>query len=121
MSGGNGNDVISGGADDDIIYGGGGRDKISGDGGADTLYGGLGEDTFQFKVGHAQGDIIADFEGAGVATGDRLDFSGYGPGARLTYNNATQLWTIATADNSIQNSFQILNVTALSSADYIIL
>ena len=121
LSGGNGNDVISGGADDDIIYGGGGRDKISGDGGADTLYGGLGEDTFQFKVGHVQGDIIADFEGAGVATGDRLEFSGYGPGATLTYNNATQLWTIATADNSIQNSFQILNVTALSSADYIIL
>ena len=75
---------------DDRLEGGDGNDIISGNLGADRLVGGLGRDiltggsqndVFVFNsvlestVG-ANRDIITDFQGAGVAGGDRIDLIG---------------------------------------------
>ena len=43
-----------------------------------------GNDIFVFNVGQAYGDIIVDFAGNDVATGDWLKFVGYGSGATFT-------------------------------------
>jgi Ca2+-binding RTX toxin-like protein len=100
-----GNDVLLGTTHSDTLNGGDGNDVIRGGAGCDQLYGGAGNDSFYFKVGdlgtsttssltasawtsQAGGDMIMDFQGAGVAGGDFLSFNGFGTvaqGASLTY------------------------------------
>ena len=88
------NDFIRGGKGHDFIYGGTGNDTILGNAGMDTIDGGAGidvltgddaggyADTFVFARGEADGDTITDFDGLGAsASGDRLQFVGYGVGA----------------------------------------
>lgn len=63
----------------DSIYGGGGADRIVGGGGADHLYGGAGADRFDYNsVSESRGDVVHDFEGAGMPSGDVIDLSDIG-------------------------------------------
>jgi parallel beta-helix repeat protein len=121
IRGGIGTDRISGGAGIDFLYGDTGGDIINGGGAADHIWGGAGRDTFTYIAGQTQGDTIYDFEGAGKAGGDLLRFTGYGPGATLTYNAAGDIWTVASADGTLSEQLQILNVTQLIAADYTLL
>lgn len=121
LFGGAGNDRLNGGSGVDYIYGGTGGDTINGGGLADHLWGEGGTDIFTYIPGQANGDVIHDFSGAGIAGGDTLRFTGFGVGATLSYNSDTQLWTAASADNSISESFTIVGVTYLSGSDYSLL
>lgn len=100
-----GNDTMYGTIHSDTLVGGDGNDLLRGGAGCDQLYGGNGNDTFYFTLGdlgtshasaqtasawdsHTGGDMIMDFEGAGVAGGDFISFNGFGTtaqGASLTY------------------------------------
>lgn len=65
----------------DIIDGGSGNDVLKGGQGDDTLKGYIGNDTFLYDSGHLLNptnfghDIIKDFEGAGAANGDIIQFN----------------------------------------------
>lgn len=88
--GGDGDDLISGGNGDDIISGEDGDDVIDGEFGSDNLAGGSGDDVFGFtriafdfiptsildRAILVGGDIINDFEGAGLVGGDIIALSG---------------------------------------------
>jgi Ca2+-binding RTX toxin-like protein len=78
-----GNDTILGGSIGERLSGGLGNDRIDGGGGRDTLSGGGGADVFVMRAGGVDGDQILDFEGAGVAGGDRIFFVGFGAGASI--------------------------------------
>lgn len=71
-------DRLAGGAGDDTLAGGWGDDSIEGGAGTDRLTGGPGDDLFIFdridapQSPPAAPDLIADFEGAGLAGGDRI-------------------------------------------------
>ena len=75
ISGGNDNDTIYGGSGIDVIDGGGGTDIIVGGFGADQLTGGTGNDTFVYLDLRDTGDTITDFQGGGIAGGDKIDLS----------------------------------------------
>jgi Ca2+-binding RTX toxin-like protein len=77
----------------DQLVGGAGNDRLDGGSGADTLIGSTGNDTFVFVAGEANGDVITDFNGNGVAAGDSLELSGYGAGATFTNIDATH-WQV---------------------------
>jgi len=121
LYGNGGSDNLTGGAGQDEIHGGSGGDMINGGALGDRLWGDVGNDVFIYFAGQAEGDIIYDFTGAGKAGGDTLQFTGYGPGATLTYDAGTQLWTVASADNSLHESFTIVGVTSLIASDYTLL
>jgi Ca2+-binding RTX toxin-like protein len=116
LIGGNGAEVLTGGRMNDVLKGGGGNDRLLGGAGADELTGGLGADRFEARRGEASGDVILDFEGAGVAGGDVLVLGGYGAGAFLT--NVGDLWTI-NHGGGLTESFRIVGVTALGAGDVI--
>jgi predicted extracellular nuclease len=99
----------------DILSGGGGNDRLTGGKGADTLSGGAGADKFMFKAGEINGDVILDFDGAGVGLGDTLNFEGFGPGAVLS--NVGNVWTISYGAG-LSEVFT-MNVTALAPGDAI--
>ncbi len=100
IKGGDGNDVLASGGGLDKICGGDGNDTLNGGDGADTIAGGngldrmtggTGSDRFDFdtlaqSVSGTGRDVIYDFEGAGVATGDRIDLSTLDAIASLTGN-----------------------------------
>jgi Ca2+-binding RTX toxin-like protein len=65
-------ETFTGGRLDDILTGGGGNDRLIGGRGSDMLIGGAGNDSFVYVRGEIDGDIILDFQGAGVAGGDVL-------------------------------------------------
>ncbi|MBW6399673.1 hypothetical protein KPL78_17570 [Roseomonas sp. HJA6] len=71
-------DNLAGGSGDDTLAGGWGNDSLEGGGGSDRLIGGAGDDLFIFnRIDTSQSppaapDLIVDFEGAGVAGGDRI-------------------------------------------------
>lgn len=92
ISGGSGDDVIYGNAGNDTISGGTGNDYIVGGSGADKLDGGQGNDTLSYVTdstgvrvsllnntasgGHAQGDVISNFENLDGGSGnDHLTLS----------------------------------------------
>ncbi len=101
--GGSGNDIIIGRGGTNDLRGGAGNDTIGGSLGVDTLTGGADDDTFLFTdVRDSRGngmDTILDFEGAGAAGGDLLDFiallgTGYtflGQAARFDLGAANQV------------------------------
>ena len=89
LVGGGGGDMLEGGADADRLLGGSGDDVLEGGAGADRLLGGAGVDTVSYsgsdrgvmvdlwegmvKGGHAEGDVIVDFENVvGSGYGDAL-------------------------------------------------
>jgi Ca2+-binding RTX toxin-like protein len=92
LTGGAGNDVLKGGAGADAIVGGAGNDTIVGGQGADVLTGGAGADTFTIARGSTRSDSspttidrITDFEGAGVAGGDRIELTVPSGGRPLSF------------------------------------
>ena len=110
-------ETLRGGNLADTLSGGGGNDRIQGGRGGDMLSGGAGNDIFVFAArGDVAGDIIVDFEGAGVAGGDVLVFTGYGPGATLS--NVGDIWTI-TYGEGLTETFEIAGVTNLGPGDVI--
>lgn len=82
LAGGFAADLLVGGAGDDTLNGFWGDDTLVGGAGADVLAGGLGSDVFLFDVAGlpnsppATPDLILDFEGAGLAGGDRIGLPG---------------------------------------------
>ncbi len=99
----------------DVLRGGDGADTIDGNQGADRLAGEAGDDPFILKAIWADGDIIADFEGAGAAGGDLLLFKSYGPAATLS-NVGDDWWTVEWSGGT--DRFQIAGVISLDEADY---
>ncbi|HYE00450.1 MAG TPA: right-handed parallel beta-helix repeat-containing protein, partial [Alphaproteobacteria bacterium] len=99
-----------------VLRGGAGADTIDGGGGADTLEGGSGNDVFFLaKGGIAAGETILDFVGNGAGAGDRIVFTGFGPGATLS-NAGGDLWRVEDADGAA--TFRIAGVTTLHGTDY---
>ena len=85
-SGGSGADTLTGSSVANELHGMAGADRLTGGGGADRLVGGGGNDVFVFAAGDstpaardtiAAGDGRNAFQGAGAASGDRIDLSGY--------------------------------------------
>ncbi|WP_017667691.1 Ig-like domain-containing protein [Sandarakinorhabdus sp. AAP62] len=109
-------ETLTGGRLADILSGGGGNDRIIGGRGADMLTGGSGNDTFVYQRGEVTGDIILDFQGAGVAGGDVLVLTGFGLGAALT--NVGDIWTVSYGAG-LTETFQIVGVTSLGAGDVI--
>ena len=82
LNGGSGSDTLDGGSGNDSLLGAGGKDHLIGGIGNDTLNGGWGHDVYEggggsdtfefFKVRHAKGDVIKDFQ---QSQSDHIDFS----------------------------------------------
>lgn len=111
----------TGNALDNQIVGNGGANILDGGAGTDELRGGSGNDIFVFRMGQANGDRVADFTGAGAATGDRLMFTGFGQGTISQVGN-TDFYTITSADRATVETIQLVGVynlnTAAGSNDY---
>ncbi len=103
------NNTIFGNAQDNVLDGGGSSDSLSGLGG---------NDTFVFKAGQANGDVVYEFEGNGAGVGDLLKFVGYGPGATLIQQTASE-WLVSSADGSIQEIFTLVGAPSLNNLDYV--
>ena len=63
------------------LIGNAGNDTLDGYGAADWMQGGAGLDTFVLRKGGTNGDVIADFNGNGLAAGDQLLLIGFGANA----------------------------------------
>lgn len=81
MTGGPDNDSLVGDLGDDELLGDGGNDWIAGREGRDRITGHAGDDILDYNAvaesttARAGRDFVADFEGAGVAGGDRINLS----------------------------------------------
>jgi Ca2+-binding RTX toxin-like protein len=109
LSGNGGNDTVSGGAGNDTLDGGAGADLLVGNGGADR---------FVFGKGEADGDRVADFS---HATGDKLQFEGYGTASTLTQLDSLLHpydWTITDSNDGTRETIHLLNHSALVASDY---
>ncbi|MDF8335002.1 cadherin domain-containing protein [Novosphingobium cyanobacteriorum] len=111
----------SGNAGANTLIGNAGANVLDGRGGADTLTGGDGNDTFQMQRGEANGDVVTDFTGAGVAGGDVLYLVGYGAGATITQVGATDSYVIKAgpAFGGVTETIRLVGVTNLTSGDYV--
>ncbi len=107
----------TGNARDNLLTGNAGGNTLDGKAGADTLFGGGGADSFLLRKGEAAGDHILDFEGAGVAGGDRLLLQGYASGSKLVFDSDSGLWSVQEAGITV-DSFMIEGVTKLISSDF---
>ena len=105
------------------LIGNGSANVLDGRGGADTLTGGGGDDVFQFRLGDADGDIVTDFAGAGVAGGDVLQLIGYGAGAMLEQVGASDTYAVHAAAElgGGVELIRLMGVTNLSAGDYVFL
>lgn len=99
------------------IQGNSGNNAIDGGGGPDAMLGGGGSDTFVFRPGQANGDLVYDFDGAGAAVGDFLQFAGYGPGATFTNIDATH-WQVNYNNNTQHDVITFANAAAIHSSDF---
>lgn len=78
------------------------------------------EDRFYLSPGEVEGDVIADFEGAGVPGGDSIWFIGFGPRADLQLTNSDDFWTIANNVTGHSETFRIIGVTSLDPTDFFV-
>lgn len=99
------------------IQGNSGNNGIDGGGGTDALIGGGGNDTFIFRPGEANGDIVYDFDGAGAAVGDFLQFAGYGPGATFTNIDATH-WQVNYNNDTQHDVITFANAATIHASDF---
>jgi hypothetical protein len=87
-------DLIHGSSANETLNGNGGDDLLIGGLGRDTLTGGAGNDYFTFQsikdsgTTIAASDVITDFQGAGAAGGDTLDFGSIDANTKLTSDQA---------------------------------
>ncbi|EFL88465.1 calcium-binding protein [Ahrensia sp. R2A130] len=88
---------------------------LEGKGGTDYLLGLGGDDIFQvsLEANATDLDVFGDFEGAGVVGGDRiaLDAAIWGMDG-IVYQVSQTSFIVATAQNTMQQQFQIANITA---------
>jgi Ca2+-binding RTX toxin-like protein len=113
--------LVTGGGGADSLNGEGANDTLDGAAGADSLTGGAGLDRFDFVAGEANGDTVTDFDGAGVAAGDSLRFSGYGTvamGATFLQVNATD-WQVTSWDAAIVETIRFSNAAAIHASDVV--
>ncbi|WP_156347361.1 MULTISPECIES: beta strand repeat-containing protein [unclassified Sphingomonas] len=106
-----------------VIVGNGGANILDGGAGADELRGGSGKDTFVFRAGETvAGDRVADFSGAGAASGDKLLFLGFGSGATIAQVGLSDYYTIQSATHQAV-TIQLMGVynlnTGTGSNDYL--
>jgi Ca2+-binding RTX toxin-like protein len=115
---GGGNIGGTGNTDANAIFGNSGNNAIDGGAGADILTGGAGNDRFLFRAGQANGDVVTDFQGNGGtgASGDLLVFSGYGPGATFTQDDATH-WMVD--GNGHHDVITLSNAATLHAGDWL--
>ncbi|SFK22419.1 calcium-binding protein [Falsiroseomonas stagni] len=104
----------------DTLAGGAGNDLLDGGAGADLLTGGGMNDVFRFARGQAQGDVVADFIGNGSATGDRLEFRGYGSAAQgASFAQIDALtWRVTSADGLTAEDITFANAAILHGSDW---
>lgn len=102
------------------LIGNGAANTLDGRGGADILTGGAGNDTFVFRRGEANGDVVTDFAGAGVAGGDVIVLSGYGSGATLTHSVGSDIYVIHGGAGHVGETatIQVSGVSGLTAGDY---
>jgi Ca2+-binding RTX toxin-like protein len=110
-----GDDTLHGDVGEDTLYGGGGNDALHSDAGRDVMTGGAEADLFILHKGTFLGDLIADFEGNGAGTGDRLQFTGFGPHAEIIELGHGQF---AVSDGSSFETFTLKGVNLLDVHDY---
>lgn len=101
------------------IFGNGAINVLFGQGGDDYLLGLGGDDIFVITPEAGAFDVVGDFQGAGVAGGDRVGIAGFGPGAQV-YQVSQTSFEIRSADNSIIQQFVLQghDGTALNADDY---
>jgi Ca2+-binding RTX toxin-like protein len=114
LRGRDGDDTLIGSGGDDGLRGDGGSDRIDGGAGIDALQGDAGDDVFIFAALQADGDAINDFEGAGLAGGDMIEFHGYAPGATLTYQG-DDAWLVD--DTVTAETITIAGVSSLTEGE----
>ncbi|WP_156798593.1 calcium-binding protein [Ahrensia sp. R2A130] len=88
---------------------------LEGKGGTDYLLGLGGDDIFQvsLEANATDLDVFGDFEGAGVIGGDRIALDGAIWGMDgIVYQVSQTSFIVATAQNTMQQQFQIANITA---------
>lgn len=98
------------------LYGNAGDNRLDGGAESDLLTGGAGNDTFVFQAGQADGDIIVDFDGSGLAAGDSLQFVGYGADATLTRNDAAH-WQITYDGGASQEIIAFMSGASVDASD----
>ena len=114
-------DSLIGGSGNDSLFGNGGNDTLWGQVGNDTLHGGVGDDNYVFGGGDGV-DVIASFEGAGVAGGDIISVLAGINGTAI--DTAAEVLAATTYENGGAiidfgngNSVQVLGVTSLIESD----
>jgi Ca2+-binding RTX toxin-like protein len=111
--------AIFGNSGANTLSGGGGNDRLDGGAGVDVLKGDAGNDTFVFHAGEANGDVITDFVGNGAATGDSLQFVGYGAEATFTNIDATH-WQVNFNGGASHEIITFLNGAAIVESDFLL-
>jgi trimeric autotransporter adhesin len=100
------------------IVGNDGNNVLDGGASSDVLIGNPGNDTFVFHMGEASGDTVFDFAGNGAATGDSLQFVGYGPGATFTNIDATH-WQVNFNSGSQHEVITFSNGASIDATDFL--
>ena len=108
--------AIYGNSGNNLIDGGAGADMLNGGAGIDTLMGGTDNDIFVFNIGQASGDTVVDFAGNDAATGDSLQFVGYGLSATFTNVDATH-WQVNYNGGSVHEIITFSNAAAIDPSD----
>ena len=108
-------------ASNNQLFGNEFNNVLYGRGGLDRMGGGAGDDIFVIAMGDQAANVqeqITDFEGAGIAGGDRMGFGGFGAGATVVQVGASS-YEVRDAGNVTQASFILEGVTtALTADDY---
>lgn len=127
LDGGRGSDNLNGSSGNDIIQGGAGNDFMYGGGGNDTFLW-VASDVFKDNADNSVYDKVFDFAGAGVASGDRLTFQGFGVGSSLEVvgqqevDGGAVIYNYLLTDTATGHSQHIyitsLNGNALTAGDY---
>lgn len=153
LVGNGGNDYLDGQTGRDVVRGGAGNDTLLGGPDADTLIGGAGRDVFKFGalIGSVpgamdqiqSGDGGAAFDGAGAATGDKVDvsvmdadttatgnqtfvFGGTGKGHLSVVDSGSDTIVRGNMDNDATFEFQVVihdggvHASAYTAADFIL-
>jgi Ca2+-binding RTX toxin-like protein len=100
------------------IYGNSGNNVLDGQGGADILVGGAGNDTFVFHAGQADGDMVVDFAGNGVAAGDSLALIGYGTDATFSQSDARH-WQVSYNGGASHDVITFSNAASIDTGDFV--
>ncbi|EFL87448.1 calcium-binding protein [Ahrensia sp. R2A130] len=107
--------ILRGDNSDNQLFGNDFINVLEGKGGTDYLLGLGGDDIFQvsLEANATDLDVFGDFEGAGVAGGDRiaLDAAIWGMDG-IVYQVSQTSFIVATAQNTMQQQFIIANITA---------